>query len=70
MLYFDEFTDFKLFLLAPNDFFVLRIVEYIATKYVCCSDFALRLVKQGNFLDVADLSFDVRFAKYYHFSLN
>ena len=35
--------------------FIQNIVEYIVTKYVCFSDFAVRLVKQENFLNVVDL---------------
>ena len=44
--------------------------EYIVTKYICFSDFALKKVKQQNFLNYVDLSFDERFMKYHHFSLH
>ena len=42
-------------------------VEHI-TKYICFSDFAVEMVKQDNFFNGVDLSFDKIFAKNYHFS--
>ena len=38
-------------------------------KIAFFADFSVKMVKPENFLNVADFSFDVRFAKYYHFSL-
>ena len=47
------------------------LVGYIITKYICFSDFAVKMVKQKNFPNVVDLCFDEkRFANYYHFSLH
>ena len=44
-------------------------VEYIITKYICFSGFAVKMVKQKNFPNAVDLCFDERrIAKYYHFS--
>ena len=43
--------------------FILKIAECIITKYVCFSDFAVRMVKQ-------EKSLNVRFAKHCHFSLH
>lgn len=56
--------------LAPNEMIFLSSklsVEHI-TKYICFSDFAVEMVKQDNFFNGVDLSFDKIFAKNYHFS--
>ena len=45
-------------------------VEIIITKNVCVSDFVVKMVKQENFFNEIDLSFDERFTNYYHFSLH
>ena len=47
--------------LTPIAFFCPENI--IFTKYVCCSDIAVRMVKQENFINVVNLLFDVRFVK-------
>lgn len=41
-------------------------VTFLFTFLFCFSDFAWKIVKQRNFLNVVDLSFDENFGKYYH----
>ena len=55
MLYFDLCTDFKLFFLTPKDFFYPENCRIYCYKYFCFSDFAGRMIKQENFLNVVDL---------------
>ena len=70
MLYFDQFLDSKWFFVTPNDFFDPQKCGIYCSKIRLFSDFAVRMVKQENFLKVVNLSFEVRFAKYYHFVLH
>ena len=74
MSHFDQFTDFESFL-TPNDFFILKITWKKILQNILSSHqnfepkFCCGMVKQRNFLRVADLWFDARFVKYYPFSL-
>ena len=52
MLYIDQFSDFESFFLTPNDSFYPEI----RIKKLCCSsEFAVRMVKQENFINVVEL---------------
>ena len=70
MLYFDQFLDSKWVFLTPNDFFYPQKCGIYCSEIRFFSDFAVRMVKQENLLKVVNLSFEVRFAKYYHFVLH
>ena len=69
MLYFDQFLDSKWLFLTPNDFFYPQKCGICCSEIRFFSDFAVRMVKQENLIKVVNLSFEVRFAKYYHFVL-
>ena len=67
--------------LTPNNFFILKIIcrrkiykNFYRLFYLFFSYFKNRfccgMLKQRNFLQVVDLSFDARFVKYYPFSLH
>ena len=70
MLYFDQFLDSKWVFLTPNDFFYQQKCGIYCSEIRFFSDFAVRMVKQENLIKVVNLSFEVRFAKYYHFVLH
>ena len=46
------------------------VLILIKIKHVSFPDFFVKMVKQDNFLDAIDVSFDERFPKCYHFKLH